>query len=44
MSTVYAGRWLQIDLASRQENELSIAEEDVQKWLLGDGMGAQMMY
>ena len=44
MSTVYAGRWLRIDLASRQVSEVSISEEDVRKWLLGDGMGARLLY
>ena len=44
MSTVYAGRWLRIDLESRQVSEVSIAGEDAQKWLLGDGMGAHLLY
>jgi aldehyde:ferredoxin oxidoreductase len=43
MSTVYAGHWLRIDLESRQVSEVSIAEEDAQKWLLGDGMGAHLL-
>jgi aldehyde:ferredoxin oxidoreductase len=44
MNTVHAGRWLRIDLKSRQVTEVPVSGGDVQKWLLGDGMAAHLLY
>ncbi|MGD8968678.1 MAG: aldehyde ferredoxin oxidoreductase family protein [Anaerolineae bacterium] len=44
MDTVYAGRWLRIDLGSGEVGPTSIAEEDVRTWLLGSGWAAHLLY
>ncbi|MCX7681180.1 MAG: hypothetical protein N2508_04320, partial [Anaerolineae bacterium] len=41
--SVYAGRYLRIDLSSGMVNQESIPEEDVSTWLLGSGLAAYMV-
>ena len=42
--TVYAGKFLRIDLTHRTWREETIAEQDVQQWLLGSGYAAHLFY
>ncbi len=44
MESVYAGRWLQVDLKSGEVTEIAIPEDQVQTWLLGDGIAAHLFY
>jgi aldehyde:ferredoxin oxidoreductase len=44
MDTVYAGRWLRIDLGSRDVGEMPITEKEAQTWLLGDGLAAHLLH
>jgi aldehyde:ferredoxin oxidoreductase len=40
--SVYAGKYLRIDLTNRSWREETISEEDVQQWLLGSGYAAHL--
>ena len=42
--TVYAGKYLRVDLSTGSWTEASISEEDVGKWLLGSGYAAKLYY
>ena len=42
MSTVYAGRWLRVDLETREIREERTTAEDVHTWLLGSGLAAHL--
>ena len=42
--TVYAGKFLRIDLTNRTWKEETIREEQVQDWLLGSGFAAKLYY
>lgn len=44
MSTVYAGRWLRVDLESGRITEETLAGNQVSKWLLGDGLAARWLW
>jgi len=44
MDKVYAGRWLSVDLESREIGEERISEEEVRTWLLGSGLAAHLLY
>jgi len=41
---VYTGRILRLDLSSGRQQELSLAEQDVQRFLLGSGLAARLFY
>jgi aldehyde:ferredoxin oxidoreductase len=42
--TVYAGRYLQVDLSLGDWSDLYLDEADVRTWLLGSGMAARLYY
>jgi len=42
--SVYAGKYLRIDLTNRTWNEETISESDVQQWLLGSGYAAHLFH
>ncbi len=42
--SVYAGRFLRVDLTKGTWSEEPISEEQVQKWLLGSGFAAKLLY
>jgi len=42
--SVYAGKFLRVDLAQGTWHEEPIAEEEAQKWLLGSGFAARLFY
>lgn len=44
MSSVYAGRWLKVDLERREITEERTAGEDVHTWLLGSGLAAHLLH
>jgi len=44
MPSVYAGRWLRVNLESGEVREEQIAEETMQRWLLGSGLAAHLFY
>jgi len=44
MSSVYAGRFLRINLDSGKVEEELIVDEDVRRWLLGSGLAAHLFY
>jgi aldehyde:ferredoxin oxidoreductase len=44
MAFVYAGRWLRVDLESREVREERISEEQATRWLLGSGLAARLFY
>ncbi|MGD2142847.1 MAG: aldehyde ferredoxin oxidoreductase family protein [Anaerolineae bacterium] len=41
---IWAGRWLNVDLDTGKTQAVSVADEDVQTWLLGSGLAAHMLY
>ena len=42
--SVYAGKYLQIDLAAKTWSDVPISEHQVKKWLLGSGFAARLYY
>ena len=44
MPSVYAGRFLRIDLSNQEIREEQIAEEDLRHWLLGSGLAGHIFY
>jgi aldehyde:ferredoxin oxidoreductase len=44
METVYARRWLRINLESREVRPATLAEEEVRTWLLGSGWAARLLH
>ena len=44
MNNVYAGRWLRVDLESREVREERITEEEAHIWLLGSGLAAHLFH
>jgi aldehyde:ferredoxin oxidoreductase len=44
MSGVYAGRWLRVDLESKEVREQPITGEQVRTWLLGSGLAAHLFH
>jgi aldehyde:ferredoxin oxidoreductase len=44
LNTVYAGRWLQLDLESGQVVENPLSEGQLSRWLLGDGLAARWFW
>ena len=44
MSTVYAGRWLRVDLESGETRVERIAPQEARTWLLGSGLAAHLFY
>ena len=44
MSSVYAGRFLRVNLDSGEVQEEQIVEEDARRWLLGSGIAAHLVY
>ncbi|HUX77264.1 MAG TPA: aldehyde ferredoxin oxidoreductase family protein [Anaerolineae bacterium] len=44
MHNVYAGRWLRVDLESREIGEERISDEEARTWLLGSGLAAHLLH
>jgi aldehyde:ferredoxin oxidoreductase len=44
MHNVYAGRWLRVNLESREVTEERIPEDEVRTWLLGSGLAAHLLH
>lgn len=42
--SVYAGKFLRVDLSTAAWSEEPISEDQVQKWLLGSGFAAKLLY
>jgi aldehyde:ferredoxin oxidoreductase len=44
MSSIYAGRFLRVNLDSAELREERISEADARRWLLGSGLAARLFY
>jgi len=44
MAGVYSGRWLSVDLGTREVREKWVTEGEARAWLLGSGLAAHLFY